>query len=516
MSETTIVEKPLADSASLSDEPARLFAALNQAGVRYCNWKSRIRIPEGLEGRTDLDLLVDPRDNTAFQEILFAHGVKHFRAAPGKAYPGIENYLGFDAGTGLLFHLHIHYQLVLGEQYVKNYHLPIEQDFLDNVNLQCNVKIPRPEVEIIVFVVRSLLKYRDRDGIKEIARSLLKRRKSGTGGFPAGVVREAQWLLSLTSLQQVQDQLQRWQGIIPANVVMELLQSLKNKTLTGSQILRLRKLLRNELQSHQRESRERVTLRYFREDWRRKRKIFKPRVQKKMTRPQGGVRIAFIGTDGAGKSTVIQQIQKWLSWRMSVRTYYMGKSRALLATQLSKRITSLSRSVFSGCSRLFGKGSPITRLVGQNQRFWENVSFLAEGWERNQQFQQSMLEAEAGCIVLYDRYPLNDVRMFDRPVDGPRIASEWNGGTNRLERHLARIEEGLYQQITAPDRIIALRVHPETSRVRKPDHDYETIVQKAGAIDQAILTVPGLKVIQADAPIEQVVQQVKSIIWDCL
>lgn len=516
MNETTIIENLPTEPTSLSNMQARLFATLNQAGVRYCNWKSRIRIPEGLEGRTDLDLLVDPRDNTAFREILSAHEVKHFRAAPGKEYPGIENYLGFDPGTGQLFHLHVHSQLVLGEQYVKNYHLPIEQDFLEDTNLQCNVKIPRPEVELIVFVVRSLLKYRDRDGIKETARSIIRRKKSGAGGFPAGVIREARWLLDLTSLQQVQDQLLRWQGIIPADVVLELLQSLKNKTLTGSQILRLRKSLRNALQSHQRESREKVTLRYFREDWRRKRKIFKSRIQKRMTRPQGGVRIAFIGTDGAGKSTVIQQIQKWLSWRMSVRTYYMGKSRSLLTTQIAKRVTSLSRSVFSGCSRLFGKGSPITRLAGRNQRFWENISFLAEGWERNQQFHQSMLESEAGCIVLYDRYPLNGVQMFDRPVDGPRIVTEWNGKTNGLERRLAGIEEGLYRQITVPDRIIALRVHPETSRVRKPDHDYETIVQKARAIDQAILTVPGLMVIQADAPIEQVVQQVKSIIWDCL
>jgi len=516
LSETTIVEQSLGESASLSDVPARLFAALNQAGVRYCNWKSRIRIPEGLEGQTDLDLLVDPRDATAFQEILSAYGVKHFRAAPGKAYPGIENYLGFDRATGRLFHLHVHDQLVLGEQYVKNYQLPIEQDLLNNTSLQCNVKIPRPEVELIVFVVRSLLKYRDRDGVKEIARSLLKRQKSGTGGFPAGVIREARWLLDLTSLQRVQDQLKHWHGVIPAGVVLELLQSLKSKTLTGSQILRLRKLLRNALKSHQRESRKKVTLRYFREDWRRKRKIFRPRTQKKMTRPQGGVRIAFIGTDGAGKSTVIQHIERWLSWRMSVKTYYMGKSRALLATQVAKRATSLSRSGFSGCSRLFGKGSPITRLAGWNQRLWENISFLAEGWERNRQFKQSVLESEAGCIVLYDRYPLKDVRMFDRPVDGPRIAAEWNGKANWLEHRFARIEEGLYEPITAPDRIVALRVHPETSRLRKPDHEFKTIVQKAGAIEQAILVLPGLIVVQADAPLEQVVDQVKSIVWDCL
>jgi hypothetical protein len=194
----------------------------------------------------------------------------------------------------------------------------------------------------------------------------------------------------------------------------------------------------------------------------------------------------------------------------------MGKSRALLATRLAKTITSISRSVFSGSSRLLGKDNPITRLAKVNQRLWENLSFLAEGWERKQSFRQSMLDAEAGCVVLYDRYPLHDVRVFDRPVDGPRIRTEWNGSTNGLERRLARIEDGLYRQITAPDHIIALRVHPDTSRLRKPDHDYETITKKAAAIDEAILTLPGLLVVQADAPLDQVMNQVKSMVWERL
>ena len=142
----------------------------------------------------------------------------------------------------------------------------------------------------------------------------------------------------------------------------------------------------------------------------------------------------------------------------------MGKSRSLPATRFAKKVTSLSRSGFSACSRLFGKRSPITRLAEWNQHSWENISFLAEGWERNRQYHQSMLESEAGCIVLYDRYPLRNVRVLDRPVDGPRIMIEGNGRANWLKRRLARIEEGLYQQIKDPDQIIALKVHPDTSR----------------------------------------------------
>lgn len=516
MNEATTLKNQLAEPANLIPVTARLFSALNRAEVRYCNWKSSIRIPEGLLGRTDLDLLVDPRDLTAFQEILWAHGVRHFRPAPGKAYPGIENHLGFDPGTGRLFHLHVHTQLVLGEQFVKNYHLPLEQDFWNDTNLQHNVKTPRPEVELIVFVVRSLLKYRDRDGIKEIARNTLKGQKSGTGGFPRSVLREAGWLLELTSLHQVQEQLQCWQAVISPNIVLELLRGLQDKTLTGSQVLRLRNALRHTLQSHQRDNRGLVMLRYFREDWRRKRRFLKPRMESKMTLPRGGVRIALIGTDGAGKSTIIEQIEKWLSWRLSVRTYYMGKSRSLLATRFAKTVTSLSRRGFAGCSRLFGKHSPISRLVGRNQRFWESMSFLAEGWERNQKFHKSILDSQSGYVVLYDRYPLKNIRVFDHPVDGPRIEAEWNGRANWLERRLARLEESLYRQITVPDHMIALRVHPDTSRIRKPDHNPETIAQKASAMDEAISTLPELRVVQADGTIEQVLHQVKSIVWDCL
>jgi hypothetical protein len=127
-----------------------------------------------------------------------------------------------------------------------------------------------------------------------------------------------------------------------------------------------------------------------------------------------------------------------------------------------------------------------------------------------------MIETKEGCVVLYDRYPLGDIRVFDHPVDGPRIKAESNGSASWFERRLAKIEEGLYRQITTPDHFIALQVRPEISHLRKPDHNYEIITKKADALDAAISTLPGLMVVRADEPIEQVVRQVKSIVWGCL
>src|SRR5574338_1227695 len=103
-----------------------LFKALAANHVRYCHWKSNLRLEQGLLGKTDLDLLVDASHMGLLRRILAEQDIKPVLAPPGKRYPGIEDWLGFDTQTGRLFHLHVHYRLVLGEQFVKNYHVPLE------------------------------------------------------------------------------------------------------------------------------------------------------------------------------------------------------------------------------------------------------------------------------------------------------------------------------------------------------------------------------------------------------
>ncbi|HKZ02379.1 MAG TPA: hypothetical protein VJ180_09075, partial [Pyrinomonadaceae bacterium] len=84
-----------------------LFQALDARGVRYCHWKSNLRLKLGLRGQTDLDLLVDPEHARDFREVLEEHQVKLVLAPPGKHYPAVENYLGLDPTAGKLFHLHV-------------------------------------------------------------------------------------------------------------------------------------------------------------------------------------------------------------------------------------------------------------------------------------------------------------------------------------------------------------------------------------------------------------------------
>ena len=100
--------------------------------------------------------------------------------------------------SGRLFHLHVHYKLILGEQYVKNYHFPIEEHILDGTQEKYGVRIPLPEVELVILSIRALLKYRDRDVIKDVFMIRYP-------GVPEHILDEILWLLAQTTLADVEE-----------------------------------------------------------------------------------------------------------------------------------------------------------------------------------------------------------------------------------------------------------------------------------------------------------------------
>ena len=106
----------------------RLFARLHAEHIRYCHWKSNEHLRATMLGATDVDLLVDRAAAQRLAAILTETTTfKRFVAKPGLGYPGIEDYVGFDEATGTLTHLHLHYQLTLGERFLKGHRLPWEE-----------------------------------------------------------------------------------------------------------------------------------------------------------------------------------------------------------------------------------------------------------------------------------------------------------------------------------------------------------------------------------------------------
>ena len=145
----------------------KLFDCLHEEGIRYCQWKSNQHLDASMVGATDFDLLVDRRDARRFAKILAQEGVKPFRKIAGDEYPGIEDYLAFDTERGALSHVHVHYQLTVGEKFLKGYRLPWEREALAarRFDTEHGIWVMDPRLELLVLVTRAAIKLRARDWV---------------------------------------------------------------------------------------------------------------------------------------------------------------------------------------------------------------------------------------------------------------------------------------------------------------------------------------------------------------
>jgi len=164
-----------------------LFDRLHAEEIRYCHWKSTEHLGASLEGTTDLDVLIDRNDAARFARVLAETDFQAFRELNGRGYPGVEDYVGFDPASGRLTHVHAHYQLTLGEKFLKGYRLPWEETALATRvwDPAYGLYVVEPALEAVMLVTRAALKVRGRDYILAAA---------GKTYFRGGAARELRWL----------------------------------------------------------------------------------------------------------------------------------------------------------------------------------------------------------------------------------------------------------------------------------------------------------------------------------
>lgn len=492
------------------DALAKLFEALNSQGIEYCHWKSNCNLDQSLSGLTDLDLLVNPDHMDRFVEILSRHDVKLVLSPRESRYPDIQDYLGFDPDTGALFHLHVHYRLVLGEQFVKNYCLPLEQAFLENGEFyQGLVRIPRPEVELVVLAIRALLKYRDRDVVKDML-------GIRSPGLPGHIRREFDYLLQLTDRARVSKVLKSYAGFLSPEMILELLETVAHSPRAGRVLYRLRRKLRRELTPYQRHSRWWATCSYFGVLLRHRFSSLFPKHSK--TPAGGGWVVAVVGADGAGKSTLVKALVTWLSWKLTVRRHYMGSQEPSWVSELAYLVYRAARKMARLWSNLVGKERVSSRVAHWWQQQTCYLWYVSTAVDRHRRYKAAKRQAAEGMIVLCDRYPLAAIHqaMEGQPMDGPRIAVAAGDKPGMITRKLGQWEQNVYQKILLPDHIFALQVSPEISLRRKPEHDPDMIDRKSQALKQIGDHGLPVTIVDADQPFDQVLLTIKTRLWQLL
>lgn len=103
-------------------------------------------------------------------------------------------------------------------------------------------------------------------------------------------------------------------------------------------------------------------------------------------------------------------------------------------------------------------------------------------------------------------------------MDSAATARMFRGSDpNRLLGLLTRLERRYYDRILYPDILIALRVHPDTAARRKRGVDNEERVRRrAEEAWQLDWRRTPAAVIDADRPKDEVLSEIRSIIWSAL
>lgn len=484
---TTSAEPPLAAAVGIG-------RALTARGIRFVHWKSNGHLAEALSGRTDLDVFADPAQRDAVRTVLREQNCLEVVSQPWGRYPDVEDWLAVDEDTGRFLHIHLHFALVTGLRRVKHLRLPWDDALLAHTDHALDPVWPTPtaEMELMILVVRMWAK-------------MPPARRKAALRLPEHVRRELNWLLGRADAAR----LAALAGpLLPGFDTAPIVALVRDPPPSDQDVLAVSRAVYGALKDHHRlpwaQARSRGALLNARaaaaKEWRK----LRPATVTGKRAAGHGVVVAFIGSDGSGKSTLTAEIRKWLRYKLDVHGYYMGSGDGSprLLDRLRHKLKAKSKKAKApkpeGAARRPKQHAFLDRLVALHQ-------LPAVGAKRRDLTAARRLAA-GGSMVVLDRFPQSEVNGI---YDGPRLQE------GRSFTWAARAEKKGYDRLAAlkPDLLIKLVVSPEVAHARKPDHSLATIARKCNLTRD--LRFDGIEVvaIDADQPFDKVLLEAKRAVW---
>lgn len=452
----------------------RMLVAFEENNIKYCHWKSNEHLADALTGDTDLDMLFSPSQRSLLDKVLNECGLKRFRAMPLMQYNAIEDYIGFDKETAKIWHLHLHYRMTLGEPHLKGYTITPYTDYIldSRVMTKEGIYTSAPAVEYILLLIRMALKLRTRDWFGKVAKDDLIEQK---------------WLIEHSEREGFE---RHAREMLHDERAIFAIRSLYGDVVTSKNQLRpLRKQLLRVMKPFTCNSL--LKSRWFRT----KREIFwliggigrrlnlNPTKPFRRVSPCGGCVVAFLGCDGAGKSTTLDYLYHEYKKKLDVKTIYLGSGDGS-SSLLRKPMKMVARRVGGkGLGHQVEKEYQEKKKVSLKSRLYSIAKVL---WavtlakEKKGKLREMTKARNQGMLVLTDRYPQIVMPGYS---DGPLLTKYLKNGKGLFYR-IAKWEYSIYESstINAPDLTVKLMLPTEIAIQRKPEMTAEEIENKKAAV----------------------------------
>jgi len=471
-----------------------LIEAWHSEDVNYCHWKSIDHLEASYDGLTDLDILISAKDAKKAEKIAISLGFVKFYTNPLRTYPGVSDLILYDKTKDLFIHLHLHYQLVLADRWVKGFRFPIEEEILKRKVYmeEFQTWIINPVDEFRMFVCRMPLKFKNPfqkqkvlDEIKDIKQRIIS-----------------------------VDDFDKYANEYPISFI-----SLSKNLYTGKydNTLLIKQVREDMYFYYLRMSKVRFKiLSFIRYSYR----IFVEINRRKLNNYSfgrrrffyRGVTVAFIGMDGAGKTSAIERNKKFFAKQMDVKSVFLGSGQSG-APWYRKIIFKLlgTKAKFNKKSDNTKSDDKLIKKYPWYYIFWHLLVVRTKIKRLNQVF-----EYNSSCgLVFVDRWPQDTIKGT---FDGIRFQNIQID--NFLEKWLQKLEQVMIKKadIYSPDIVLRFNVSPENSLKRKPEDLTLEQAKEAELNIKKIVWNSSTKVIDINSnlSIEEVDKEVRINIWNMI